>query len=260
VVVRDAPLDPVNLAFDKQRQRDGAVLVRPSRARVYAFKPGTPAGELTMINRRRWRPSAHARVAVPVNFWQNGEFKDQLNPAPTSSPRWPRCLHATWRCRKREEYVSPDGSLVLPAYRVLRQGPPDHLGWRWADTLQTHGFVSAPAGRARGVHQRFRKPHLQRRASGRAAASPTSSSWPTAAAKARRSIQAGNVYVANGQIFIYGQDGKQNRPHRRAGTSAAADLRRQRQAHPVHSHAPQRCTRRRSAMRSRLLPALPCCA
>ena len=38
---------------------------------------------------------------------------------------------------KTREYVSPDGSLVLPAFRVWKQGPATHLGWRWSDTLQT---------------------------------------------------------------------------------------------------------------------------
>jgi hypothetical protein len=46
---------------------------------------------------------------------------------------------------KKREYVSPDGSLVLPAYRVFKQGPNDHLGWRFSDTLDTHGLVSAGA-------------------------------------------------------------------------------------------------------------------
>ena len=40
-----------------------------------------------------------------------------------------------------KEYVSPDGSLFLPAGRVFRQGPDDSYpgmdstGWRWSNNL-----------------------------------------------------------------------------------------------------------------------------
>src|SRR6185369_9859692 len=47
---------------------------------------------------------------------------------------------------KANEYVSPDGSLVLPAFRVYQQGPADHLGWRFSDTLDTYGFLTAKPG------------------------------------------------------------------------------------------------------------------
>ncbi len=45
-----------------------------------------------------------------------------------------------------KEYVSPDGSLFLPAARVFGQGPPDAVGWRFSDDLDAYGFVTALPG------------------------------------------------------------------------------------------------------------------
>src|SRR5439155_8215018 len=47
---------------------------------------------------------------------------------------------------KAREYVSPDGSLFLPASRTFQQGPPDGTGWRFSDSLDTYGFVTAKPG------------------------------------------------------------------------------------------------------------------
>ena len=48
---------------------------------------------------------------------------------------------------KTREYVSPDGSAVLPAGRVFQQGPAnDTSGWRFSDNLDTYGFIEAKAG------------------------------------------------------------------------------------------------------------------
>ena len=44
------------------------------------------------------------------------------------------------------EYASPDGSLVLPAFRVFHQGPPDYRGWRFSHSLDTYGFSIARPG------------------------------------------------------------------------------------------------------------------
>jgi hypothetical protein len=79
VVVRDAPLDPINLAIDNS----GALMVLSSHGfegTVYSFHPDRPAGEVTLIKPTPVKAHAGAKTVVPVNFWQNGEFRDQLNP------------------------------------------------------------------------------------------------------------------------------------------------------------------------------------
>ena len=61
-VVRDNPLDPVNLAFDKS----GNLIVMSSSgpdATVYTFKPGTSA----KIS-RFWSPSLRSRIRTRLSF------------------------------------------------------------------------------------------------------------------------------------------------------------------------------------------------
>jgi hypothetical protein len=75
-VERDTSLDPVNLAFD----RSGNLLVLSSagaEGTVYTFKPGSSAGELTLLEPRELQPQPGAAAILPVNWWNNGEFKDQ---------------------------------------------------------------------------------------------------------------------------------------------------------------------------------------
>ena len=142
VVVRDAPLDPVNLAIDNS----GALMVLSSHGfegTVYSFHPDRPAGEITLIKPTPVKAHAGARTVVPVNFWQNGEFRDQLNPETYEFTTLAEMFARDVALPKKREYVSPDGTLVLPAYRVFQQGLPNHLGWRFSDTLDTHGLVSA---------------------------------------------------------------------------------------------------------------------
>ncbi|WBS05322.1 glycosyl hydrolase family 28-related protein [Pseudoduganella sp. SL102] len=206
-VVRDAPLDPVNLAIDAS----GNVIVQSSfgpQASVYAFKPGTPGTEVTMLKPTQVKAGSKARVAVPVNFWQNGEFRDQLDPETYEFTTLAEMFARDVALPKAQEYVSPDGSLALPAYRVLRQGPPDHLGWRWSDALNTHGFVSGRIGE-RVV---FTNGSENRTFSGVLGAGGALTDLKQVADRGGESAAvdgAGNVYVANGQVFIYGKDGKQ---------------------------------------------------
>jgi hypothetical protein len=208
-VVRDAPLDPVNLAIDAS----GNVMVLSSfgpQASVYAFMPGTPGTEVTMIKPTpvSARTGTQARVAVPVNFWQNGEFKDQLDPDTYEFTTLAEMFARDVALPKAQEYVSPDGSLVLPAWRVLRQGPPDHLGFRWSDTLNTHGFVAGKVGE-RVV---FTNGSENRTFSGLLGAGGALTDLKQVADRGGESAAvdgAGNVYVANGQVFVYGRDGRQ---------------------------------------------------
>jgi hypothetical protein len=207
VVVRDAPLDPVNLAIDKS----GALMVLSSHGfegTVYSFHPDQPAGPVTLIKPTPVKANAGARTVVPVNFWQNGEFRDQLNPDTYEFTTLAEMFARDVALPKKREYVSPDGSLVLPAYRVFKQGPNDHLGWRFSDTLDTHGLVSASAN-GRVV---FTNGSENRTFSGVIGQGGGITDLKRVANRGGESAAvdaAGNVYVANGQVFVYAPDGKE---------------------------------------------------
>jgi len=206
-VVRDAPLDPVNLAIDKS----GAIMVLSSsgpEGTVYSFHPGQPAGPVTIIKPTPVKANAGARVVVPVNFWQNGEFRDQLNFDTYEFTTLAEMFARDVAKPKAREYVSPDGSLVLPAYRVFKQGPADHLGYRFSDTLDTHGLVSAGAN-GRVV---FTNGSENRTFSGVIGAGGGITDLKLLANRGGESAvvdRNGNVYVANGQVFVYAADGRE---------------------------------------------------
>jgi hypothetical protein len=144
-VVRDHALDPVNLAVD----RSGKLLVVSSygpQASVYSIDPNGPKDQMTMIAPTASAPRAGAKTLLPVNWWNNGEFKDQYDPATDHFTTLAEMFARDVGAPKAKEYVSPDGSLSLPAFRVWQQGPPDHVGWRWSDSLQTHGLIGGWVG------------------------------------------------------------------------------------------------------------------
>jgi hypothetical protein len=206
--VSDYPLDPVNLAVDGS---DNLMVLSSSgkNATVYTLKPGVPGAQMSLINPTPVAARPNARVALPVNFWANGEFWDQLNPETYEFTTLDEIFARSAATPKAQEYVSPDGSLVLPAFRVTRHGSLDHLGHRWSDTLDAHGFVYAPVGQ-RAV---FTNSSRNLTYSGLVGAGGAITDLKQVADRGGESAALGpdgKVYVANGQVFIYGADGKQS--------------------------------------------------
>lgn len=205
-VVRDNPLGPVNLAIDAS----GDLIVLSSdgpEATVYAFRPGTPDGEISVIAPTPTSEHPGAVTALPVNLWDNGEFRDQLDPKTYRFTTLAEMFARDIGRPKAREYVSPDGSLVLPAFRVFQQGPANHLGWRFSDTLDAYGFVTARQGQRVFLSNGSE----DRTYSGRVGPGGAVTDLKPLADRGGESVAEGpdgNVYIANGQIFVYAPDGK----------------------------------------------------
>ena len=203
-IVADAPLDAVNLAVD----RSGKLLVQSSAGRdgtVYSIDPTKPA-EVTVIPSTAAGPHRGAATLLPVNVWANGEFADRIDPATYTYPTMADFFTTKMGEAKPQEYVSPDGSLVLPAFRVWNQGPDDHRGWRWSDTLDSYGFVAA----APGERIVLTNASENRTYSGVVGDQGRLTDLKVVADRGGESVArdaAGNLYVANGQVFVYGPDG-----------------------------------------------------
>ncbi len=207
-IVSDAPLDPVNLAID----RSGDLMVLSSAGRdgtVYAIDPDAPAA-VRVIAPTPTRPRRDARTLLPVNVWNNGEFRDRIDPKTYAFPTLADLFARDLGEAKPLEYVSPDGSLVLPAFRVWNQGSDDHLGWRWSDTLDSYGFVAAHAG-----ERVFLTNGSENRTySGLVGAGGQVTDLKPFADRGGEGVavdKAGRVYVANGQIFVHAPDGSLER-------------------------------------------------
>jgi len=207
-IERDNPLDPVNLAFDKA----GNVLVLSSsgpEGTVYSFRPGSPPDRIAVLAPQQTKPHPGARAVLPVNYWNNGEFKDQLDFNTFAYTTLAQMFQQDVSTPKAKEYVSADGSVFLPAGRVFQQGPADSTaGWRFSDNLDTYGFLSANPGDR--VYVGSESEDVTYRAL--VGADGTLSDLQPFAQRGGESVavdQKGNVYVANGQIFVYDRGGKQ---------------------------------------------------
>ena len=207
-IERDNALDPVNLAFD----HSGNLLVLSSagpESTVYTFHPGSSAEELTALKPQPAQSPATASIILPVNWWNNGEFKDQLNLDTMQFTTLAEMFAADATTHKARAYVSADGSVMLPAGRVFQQGPAtDTSGWRFSDNLDTYGFITAAPGQR--VYLSSESEDITYNA--RVNPDGTLTDLKPFAQRGGESVAAdsnGNVYVANGQIFVYSPTGKQ---------------------------------------------------
>ena len=163
-IERDNPLDPVNLAFDKA----GDLLVLSSagpEGTVYSFRPGSPEDQITVLAPQASAPHPGAAAILPVNYWNNGEFRDQLDfntLTYTDAGRnvCRRCVDA------QGEGIRLAGRQRLPARRSRLPAGPSGLHrlalLRQSGHLWLHQRASRPAGLCQ---QRIGRSHLQRDAS-----------------------------------------------------------------------------------------------
>ncbi len=204
-LVSDAPVDPVNLSVDAS----GNLLVLSSfgpEATVYSLKPGSAGAALQVLSPQAASAHAGAKTLLPVNVWDNGEFRDQLNPDTYEFTTLSEMFVRDMGAAKAREYVSPDGSLVLPAFRVWQQGPANHLGWRFSDTLDTYGFqAKKPGDRVYIVSAAEDTTYVG--TVGEGGALTGLRPFANRGGESATTDADGNVYVANGQVFVYAPDG-----------------------------------------------------
>jgi hypothetical protein len=206
-IVRDHALDPVNLAVDAS----GHLLVLSSlgpKGAVYSLDPDGPPDQLTLIEPTPAGTDGRAKTLLPVNWWNNGEFRDQLDHQSYEFTTLAELFAQDIGAPKAQEYVSPDGSLALPAFRVWQQGPIDHVGWRWSNGLNANGLVSGRQGERLFVTNGSENVTY----SGAIGAGGTLVDLKPFANRGGESVAVdaqGRVYVANGQVFVYDADGKE---------------------------------------------------
>ena len=205
-VVSDHTLDPVNLAVDHSDN----LLVLSSvgfEGSVFSLKPNGANGLITPIQPTSGGARSDAAIAVPANWWVNGEFKDQYDPARDHFTTLAEMFAHDAGSAQKLEYVSPDGSLVLPAYRTVHQGPADNRGWRFSHALDTYGFTPAtPGSRIYVTNSSEALTYSAKLGRGGAL-----SDLKVFAERGGESVTVdadGKVYIANGQIFVYAPGGE----------------------------------------------------
>jgi hypothetical protein len=205
--VSSHPLDPINLAVD----RSDHLLVLSSdgnEASVYSLDPKGLDGAVTRLQPQPAGSHPDAVVAMPVNWWANGEFRDQYDPARDEFTTLAELFAREVALGAPREYVSPDGSLVLPAFRVFHQGPPDYRGWRFSHSLDTYGFTIAKPG-ARLYVSNGSEARTYAATLGPKGALEKLEVFAERGGESVATDATGRVYVANGQIFVYAASGEE---------------------------------------------------
>ena len=125
-IVRDNPLDPVNLAFDQSGNL--LVISYAGNGMVYTFKPGTDFAELTLLKPEPSKARPEMTAILPVDYWRNeNDFTE-----------------AAVR-RKPYQFVSADQSVFLPAGEDFVTGTL-YYGSKMHDVLRAFGLAPAKIG------------------------------------------------------------------------------------------------------------------
>lgn len=204
-IVRDSPLDPVNLSFDQA----GNLLVVSSGGNgmaVYAFRPDGPEDKITLLAQEPAGEVSGMHPVLPASYWVNGDFTNTLNPETYEYTSIEEMFFRLMRRRKRFQYVSPDRTTFIPTDQVYVQGPP-HLGYKWAHILQAYGLAKATPGQPFYVTNEAD----QKTYRGVVNADGTLAGLRLFASQGGESVvqdSAGNVYLAAGQIFAYNVEGR----------------------------------------------------
>jgi len=204
-ILRDNPLDPVNLMFDKA----GDLIVVSSGGKdesVYSFRPDAPEDQVTLLERQPADERPGMTAILPTSYWVNGDFSNTLSTETYEYVTLEQMFRKIMTTRKLYQYVSPDRSLFIPADEVVIQGEP-YFGAKFSYILQAYGLVNAVPGRPFYVTNESE----QKTYSASVNADGTLSDLKLFVNQGGENLAqdaAGNVYLAGGQIFVYNPAGK----------------------------------------------------
>jgi sugar lactone lactonase YvrE len=208
VVVSDAPLDPVNLVFDKA----GDLIVLSSGGKeltAYALRPGSPNPEATMTMLPLQPATARPGLtpALPVDYWFNGDFAETLSATrPYTYTSLQQMFEKDLGSPPAFQFVSPDNSLFIPTNAPIVQGQPG-FGTKWVPLLEAYGLVKGTVGKpfyaTNEAEQRTYRGILKSDGS-----LGDITQFVEQGGESLAQDSAGNVYLAAGQIFVYSPAGK----------------------------------------------------
>ncbi len=184
--VRDNPLDPVQLFFDKAG--DLMVVSYAGMGTVYSFRPGAADDDITLLKAVPAAPRPGMTPVLPVDYWRNEN--DFLETVPGKQPY---------------QLISPDGTTFLPAGEDFVSGEL-YYGSKLNNTLRAFGFAPAVVGQPYyASDESGEKTYV-----GSVGVDGTVSNLKLFAERGGESVTVdskGNVYIAAGQIFVYNPSG-----------------------------------------------------
>lgn len=182
VVVRDSPVDPINLAFD----RAGNLLVvsYQGNGTVYTFRPDSPETEMTLLKPQPAQPQPGMTAFLPVDVWASPDL----------------AVKTPW------QYLSPDGSVFIPAGDDFVKG---QMRWntKLANILHAFGLESVVPGSPVYItdqsDQKTYKVDVQPDGTFGAV-----TLFAEDGGEAVAQDKNGNVYLAAEQVLVYSSEGK----------------------------------------------------
>jgi hypothetical protein len=184
--VRDNPLDPVQLFFDKAG--DLIVVSYAGQGTVYSFKPGSQDGGVTMLPAVPAQPRPGMIPVLPAAYWRNeNDFLEAIF------------------AKKPYQFVSPDGSTFLPAGQQFVSGEL-YYGTKLNDLLRGFGLAPAVEGQPYYVTNESGETTYV----GIVGDDGALSNLRLFAERGGESVtvdEKGNVYIAAGQVFVYNPAG-----------------------------------------------------
>jgi hypothetical protein len=184
--VRDNPLDPVQLFFDKSG--DLMVVSYAGNGTVYAFKPGQQDDEISVLPAVPTAPRRGLTPVLPVDYWRNEN--DFLQTIAVTQPY---------------QFLSPDGTTFLPAGADFVTGEL-YYGSKFNNTLRAFGFAPAVAGKPYYVSDE----NGEKTYTATVEPDGTLSDLKLFTERGGESVtvdEKGNVYIAAGQVFVYDSSG-----------------------------------------------------
>jgi sugar lactone lactonase YvrE len=201
-VVSDAPLDPVNLVFDKA----GDLIVLSSGGKnLTAF--ALRGDQLTLLPLEPAADRPGLTPALPVDYWFNGDFADTLSAEPPYTyTTLQQMFEKGLGTRTSFQFIAPDNSLFIPTNAPIVQGEP-YFGTKWAPVLEAYGLVKGVEGKifyaTNEAEQRTYRGTLNSDGS-----LSQISPFVEQGGESLAQDAEGNVYLAAGQIFAYSSAAK----------------------------------------------------
>ena len=207
-VIREAPWQPVNLVFD----RSGDLIVISSEGRqlsAFSFRPDQPQSPDADFKLLPLQPASEhtgMSVAMPVDYWFNGDFADTLSVRPPYSyTTLQQMFTAGLNTRTTHAFVAPDQSLFIPTNLPIVQGEP-FFGTKWVPVLYSYGLVTGKQGSTfyatNEAEQRTYRGTLR---SDGSLANPVP--FLERGGESLAVDKRGNVYLAAGQVYVYSPSG-----------------------------------------------------
>jgi sugar lactone lactonase YvrE len=182
-IVRDNPLDPVNLFFDQSGNLN--VVSYAGNGTVYAFDPKSTSDDITLLKAQPAEARPGLTAILPVDYWRNEN--DFLEAIATKKPN---------------QFVSLDGTTFLPAGNDFVNGEL-YYGSKMHDVIRAFGLAPAPAA---GQHLFITNEDEQNTYSATIDAAGALSDVKLFLHRGGEGLATdadGNVYLAAGQIYVY---------------------------------------------------------